>query len=110
MSGTLSIEPAVRIIVDVLDHAPGVSALVVSTPDRQQTIMVAGSASETVLRGELPDGFQPLAVRFEMSSRGPLSTCVATTPNGPRRIALSVPAALALVRQGLHGIVTGTDV
>jgi hypothetical protein len=98
--------PAVRMIVDVLDHAPGKSALVVSTPDSRETILVAGVASETAVRDELPDGCHPLAVRVEVSSHGPVCTCIATTPSGPRRIALSVPAGLALVRQGFHGIVT----
>jgi hypothetical protein len=93
-------------IVDVQDHAPGNSALVVSTPNSRETVVVAGVASETALHDEVPDGCHPLAVRVEVSSYPPAFTCIATTPSGPRRIALSVPAGLALVRRGLHGIVT----
>jgi hypothetical protein len=97
----------VRVIVDVVERGPGESALIVSTPDGcLHTVVVPGSAREASLAAEIPKRFRPLAVRVELSDRGPVCTCVATTPRGPRRLNLSLSGALALVATGVHGIVT----
>lgn len=97
----------VRIIVDVVELTPEESILVVSSPYRTvDRVPVRGSASEAALGNEMPAGFHPLAVRFELSDQTPDCTCLATTPRGPRRFSLSLPAALALVAAGVHGIVT----
>lgn len=97
----------VRVIVDVVERGPGESALVVSSPDgSRHTVAVPGSAREASMREEIPEKFRALAVRIELSDRGPVCTCVATTPRGPRRLNLSVSGALALVAAGVHGIVT----
>ena len=97
----------VRVIVDVVERGPAESALIVSTPDGcLHTVDVTGSAQGASLAAEIPNRFRPLAVRVELSDRGPVCTCVATTPRGPRRLDLSVSAALALVAAGVHGIVT----
>lgn len=99
--------PAVRIIVDVREHASGQSSLVVYTPDgMRQTVLLAASAADAALDAELPARCQPVAARFELTDQGPDCTCLVTTPGGPRRIALSLPAALAVLRRGVHGIVT----
>lgn len=60
-------------------------------------------------RREVPEGFRPLALRFEPASRidecAPSCTCLVATRRGPARIKISMPAALALVAAGRHGIV-----
>lgn len=81
--------------------------LVVSSPDgTRDTITMSDKATQAALYKELPAGFRPLAVGFEMSEREFACICVAATPRGPKRVPLSVGAALTLVRAGVHGIVT----
>lgn len=99
--------PPVRVIVEVRDSGRRNSELVVSTHDgSRHTLPLPFSARRKAADEEIPALHRPLAARFEMSDQGVSCTCLASTPDGPRRISISVPAALSLVRDGLHGIVT----
>jgi len=99
--------PAVRMIQRVERCGPGRSELVVSTPDaRIQTVGIAGEPCGAALAEELSPRWRPLAVRFELDAGRVGCTCVVTTRTGPQRVELSVPGALALVADGMHGIVT----
>lgn len=92
----------VRVIVGVLDH-PGRTTLVVSEPGgANQRVQLDVSRAEDAV--ELPLHARPLAVRFDMSDRAPTCSCLVTTPEGPRRIEISIAGALSLVANGVHGI------
>lgn len=70
---------------------------------------VEAAPDAAALRRELPEGSQPLALRFQAALRAdePVSscTCLVTSREGPTRIQLSMSAALALVAAGRHAIV-----
>jgi hypothetical protein len=92
----------VRVIVDVLEQ-PGQTTLVVSAPgEANQTVQVAASPAEGAV--EIPIHARPLAVRFNLSERPPRCSCLVSTPEGPRRIEISVAGGLSLVATGVHGI------
>lgn len=98
---------AVRKVTEIQRCAPGWAALWVSSFDGNvETVQIPGMPSASALIDELPLGCRPLAVRFELHSDGTLCTGVVSTGTGPRRVCLSIPAALALVERGVHGIVT----
>ena len=97
----------VRTVTEVQRCASGSTFLAVTSYDRRfEIVRIPGEPDADAADDELPPGCRPLAVRFELHTGGPQCTCVVSSRKGPRRVELSIPAALALVAGGVHGIVT----
>jgi len=97
----------VRTVTEVQRCASGSTLLAVTSYDgRLEIVRIPGEPDADARDDELPPGCRPLAVRFELDTGGPRCTCVVSSGKGPRRVGLSIPAALALVAGGVHGIVT----
>lgn len=99
--------PSVSYITRVRSKGPGRFEVVVVSPDKRSSVIrLAGGPKGTGMIDDIPPRCRPLAVRIDMNEGGTECSCVAATDEGPQRLGITISAGLALVADGVHGIVT----